>query len=225
MTLRISIPFGYKLADTTLEFDFSELRKDKRFVISEDSDKFPDSEYSKDMQTLPDQRFIDKYFRVLESHLELRRQILEIFHLFTANTFGESKFDISTSWINVLEEGERILPQRYSNCFYSGVLYFGKEYDAEKGCAETKLSNPLKYELSNTINPFRKPQNGLISATESDVYLKPFTGGLYFYPANIIHSSLPHIGSTRYSLGFNFVSNDGIHALESSWNPKWVNYL
>ena len=222
MTLRISIPFGYRLADTTLEYDFTELRKDTRHIY-QSLEGNEDTGYVKDRETLSETRYTEKYYRVLEQHIDLKHNILDIFHLFAKNTYGDYRFKITTSWLPLIKEGESIQVHRHANCFYSGLLYYGEEYGEES--ARLRLVNPLANELPNTLNTGRDDNiemNGLVCTTEQNVYLRPFTGGLYFFPANIWHNSGPHIGPPRYSLAFNIAVDDVLLNADSSYDPKWL---
>tara|TARA_R100000234_G_C5000507_1_gene180127 strand:- start:89 stop:733 length:645 start_codon:yes stop_codon:yes gene_type:complete len=211
--LQISTPFAYYLASNKLDFDFTELRKDPRTLWVSDQKKF-DPDATKHLST---KEYHESFFRVLESHPNLKTEITECFNLFLQEIYGQVKGRITTSWINTLEEGDKIGLHRHTNCFYSGILYFGEHYDEDS--AELCLINPLQNTLNTCIPPWYYPNKR--NKTQDDTYLKPFTGALYFFPSNVFHEAGAHKGPDRLSLAFNFVIDSDIWNNDSSQIEAW----
>ena len=200
MKLNIHKPFSYRIASTQIDYDFTELRKDKRFVGVSPKNINDNTKYT-------EQEFVEKYFRILESYPDLKKQILDAFHVFSSNVYGQKKFDISTSWLNELLDGEHISPHNHTNCVFSGVLYHDT-YDEK--CAVLNLRNPIDI------------GNDLFCEQEVEAQLRPYTGGLYIFPSQIWHSSSMHLGAPRYSLAFNFVLTEPVYNYDSSFDYSWI---
>ena len=211
MKVNIHKPFSYKIASTEIDYDFTELRKDQRFLATkEPKDKaitgyrnwvgdFDSAKSKKD--------FINKHFRILESYPDLKKLILDAFHVFSSNVYGPKKFEISTSWLNEIRDGEHIPPHNHTNCVFSGVLYYDT-YDEKS--AILNLRNPIDI------------GNDLFCQQEVEAQLRPFTGGCYFFPALMMHSSSMHKGKERYSLAFNFVLTEPVYNYDSSIDLSWL---
>ena len=124
--------------------------------------------------------------------------------MFLSEIYGPVEAKIVTSWINTLKDGDSIDLHRHTNCFYSGVLYFGEHYN--KDSSKLWLINPLKNTLHNYIPKWYNPDKR--NSTQDDIYIEPYTGALYFFPSNIYHEANIHKGSDRSCLAFNFVINE-----------------
>tara|TARA_R100000353_G_C6427341_1_gene174928 strand:+ start:37 stop:666 length:630 start_codon:yes stop_codon:yes gene_type:complete len=201
MKLDISTPFAYYIADGVLDFDFTDIRNDKRITYQETVDV-------KDMKS-----YHYKYFRVLESYPSLRDALTDRFNLFLQHTFGNIESKISTSWLTNLRDGDRITRHTHANCFYSGILYFGKNYDDTT--ARLTLENPLANQLHTIIPQYYRAHNSH-HPTLDNIALTPVTGGFHFFPAHIAHYSTVHTGEDRQSLAFNFVINSNIYCKDST---------
>lgn len=206
----ISTPFAYYVASHTLEFDFSELRKDPRNDFRIYGQKGYNFDDTKDLST---REYHDKFYRVLDSHLSLKTKITKCFNEFLNTIYGPLEAKIVTSWINTLKDGDNIALHRHTNCFYSGLLYYGEHYD--KDSSKLWLINPLKNTLHNFIPKWYQTE-ARHNATQDDVFLTPSTGALYFFPSNIYHEASVHKGLDRSCLAFNFVIDSDIWNNDSS---------
>tara|TARA_R100001086_G_scaffold235739_1_gene158803 strand:+ start:1059 stop:1703 length:645 start_codon:yes stop_codon:yes gene_type:complete len=211
--LNISTPFSYYVCSDTLDYDFTELRKDKRTVWVSDQKSYN----ADDTKHLGTKEYHEKFFRVLESYPSLKKLITDSFNSFLREIYGPVEGRIITSWINTLEEGDQIGLHRHNNCFYSGILYYGEHYD--KDSARLWLINPLQNTLNTFIPKYYNPHKR--NRTQDNVYLEPFTGALYFFPSNIFHEAGIHKGPNRSSLAFNFVIDSDIWNNDSSQISQW----
>jgi len=211
--LNISTPFAYYIGSNQLNSDFTELRKDPRTVwVSDQKSYNPD--YTKDLTT---EEYHEMFFRVLESYPALKAEITECFNWFLNQLYGQVEGKIVTSWINTLEDGDRIGLHRHTNCFYSGILYFGEHYNEDS--TQLCLVNPLQHTLYNHIPKYYYGSKH--NKTQDNIYLKPFTGALYFFPSNVFHEAGIHKGANRSSLAFNCVIDSNIWGNDSSQIAKW----
>jgi len=199
--LNVSTPFAYYVGSEKLEFDFTELRKDPRNDFRISGQKGYNFDDTKDLST---REYHDKFYRVLDSHPSLKTEITKCFNLFLKEIYGPLEARIVTSWINTLKDGDSIALHRHTNCFYSGVLYYGEHY--EKKASKLWLINPLKNTLHNFIPKEYNPDKH--NATQDDIFTTPSTGALYFFPSNIYHEAPIHKGLDRSCLAFNFVINE-----------------
>ena len=220
MTLNIDTPFAYYLGHGIIDdFDFTDIRNEKNIVASERQvrDTKKGQKWVEDVNTLGVEKFHDKYYRILESHTNLRDNLTNKFKLFLENTYGNLTAKITASWITRLEEGDEIAHHKHSNCFYSGLLYFDEEYGVESAALEIK--NPLAG-MSEIIVPDWHRKKACKSM--DGITIQPKTGAYYFFPSICYHSSpFPHVGKPRKSLAFNFVLDSPLWLFDSSSNPKW----
>ena len=219
MTLNISTPFAYYVGHGTLDFDFTDIRKEERITWSANQKQADD--FNQEAQTLGLENFHNKYYRILESYPKLREQITYNFNLFLKHTQGDIRAKISTSWLTYLEEGENNQKHRHSNCFYSGVLYIDEEYP--EGAAVLELENPLP-QFHETIIPQHYAQavkQDSNNKSLDNLFIKPHKGLYLFFPSHIMHGTVPHKGDPRKSLAFNFVFDSPIYSFDSTYNPKW----
>lgn len=219
MTLHIDTPFAYYVGHGIIDdFDFTDIRNEKRTVASERQMRNPSKQkWLEDVETLGVEKFHDKYYRILESHTNLRDNITNKFRLFLENTYGSLAAKITASWITCLEEGDEITNHMHSNCFYSGLLYFDEEYGVES--APLEIKNPLT-NMSETIVPSWHRKKSCKSI--DSITITPRTGAYYFFPSICNHyTPSPHVGKPRKSLAFNFVIDSPLWLFDSSYNPKW----
>ena len=219
MTLNITAPFAYYVGHGEIsDFNFSDLRKDKRITLApEQSNR---SDYEKEMTDLPLDHFHNKYFRILEYHTELRDRLTYDFNLFLENTYGNILAKISTSWLTCLEEGDTITTHRHSNCFYSGVLYIDEEYGED--AARLQIENPIA-KLHETVIPrhYNTTKEKANNKSADNITVRPYKGAYYFFPSVCFHSTNRHVGEPRKSLAFNFVLDMPVYNADSTYNPKW----
>ena len=203
MKLNISTPFAYYVADGVLkDFDFTDIRNDKRIT------------YQEPVEVEDVKSYHYEYFRILESYPSLRDALTNHFNLFMYHTFGTIESKISSSWLTNLRDGDSIERHTHANCFYSGVLYFGKDYDGTT--TRLVLENPLRNQL-HTLIPDHYREHSNHHKTLDSISLEPVTGGFHFFPAHIAHySASEHKGKDRQSLAFNFVINSDIYSMDSS---------
>lgn len=210
------VPFGYLIGSDNVEYDFTDLRKDKTFVLNnKQRAEEPSASCTKDLQSLSDTEFIDKYMRILENYLELKYIIESRFKSFMFNSFNDDfKCKITTSWLTKLNQGDSIELHRHQNCYYSGLLYYGEEYN--ESSAHLYLQNPINLE-----GYYKFPMHNY-NLMHTDFPLVPSTGALYFFPSRLQHFSRSHIGNTRYSLAFNIVPTASFISGDSSFNYEWI---
>ena len=201
MKLDIYKPFSYKVASTQIDYDFTELRKDKRTVGVCRENLNDHTKYT-------EQEFVEKYFRILEDYPDLKKLILDAFHVFSSEIHPNKKFAMSTSWIAEVLDGGNFSSHNHTNCVYSAVLYHDT-YD--ENSAVLHLRNPIMI------------GNELSCVNEDEAHLRPYTGGLYFFPAQMMHYTSKQKGEPRYSLACNFVLTDPIYNFDSSFDPSWLN--
>ena len=214
--MNVIVPFGYYVGADVINYDFKDLRKDDRIVLN-GLQRFrnPDAQHTIDIQTQTQDYCTEHYLRILETYPALRDLIEARFNMFAYKILGKDyKFKISTSWLTKLEAGDGIHPHSHHNCYYSGILYFGKDYS---DAVHLVLGNPVPDTVSNSF-PFGDEHN--IMAT--DFTLQPFTGALYFWPSHIKHFSGPHMGESRVSLPFNLVATENIYNGDSTIKAEWV---
>ena len=201
MKLNIHRPFSYRIASTHIDYDFTELRKDKRIVGVSPKNINDTSKYT-------EKEFVEKYFRILEYYPDLKKLLLDAFHVFSSQIHPDKKFALSTSWKAEVVDGENFTYHNHTNCVYSAVLYHDT-YD--ENSAVLSLENPIKI------------GSDLCCKDEEIAHLRPYTGGLYIFPSQIWHSTSTQKGGVpRYSLACNFVLTDPIYNFDSSLDLSWL---
>lgn len=129
--------------------------------------------------------------------------------------YTKNKFVITTSWLNEIRKGGRILEHVHQNSFYSGLLYFQNDYSQ---------AVPLEYRHPNRYTTQISPQCENPFHTEGS-WIPPLVHNLLIlFPSQIIHCSNTHLGSPRKSLAFNvmptgFVGTGG----DSVYDTQWLN--
>ena len=194
------IIFNIPIEVCKIDFNFTELRKDKRHVYNLGQEKkINDNDINK--------------VRILENYPELAKILLEQVHLYTGNLGIENEYIITTSWLTIVEEGETIDNHTHNNCQFSGVLYYGEDYkDAE---------------LLNFVNPFIAMDGFELKITGDCGYftncqIVPKTGVLVIFPSFIEHfaqtnkTKLP-----RKSLAFNVYPKGIIGQGDGLLNTEW----
>jgi len=184
-----------------VDFDFTALRQDIRYAhnaAQEGHGTFHAGQY-----------------RILESHIELKKLLEFKFDRFFENLYGvDCKNKITTSWMTRIEKGDSVHIHNHRNCQWSGVLYYG-EYD-DNSC-------PLMFE--NPLPPlfsFHHQSDDHCQA-HSDIAIPPKTGQAVFFPAFIPHYSHAHRSDiTRQSLAFNLVPTTHMVSGDSSLNYEWI---
>lgn len=217
MTLKISTPFAYYLGHGILdEIDFTDIRNDERIVWTPNQKKGTD--FIKEADTLGLEKFHQKYYRILESYIDLRDNITDKFNLFLKNTYGDITAKITSSWLTCLEdEGDEIITHRHANCFYSGILYFDEEYDKET--VHLELRNPLTNIVETMVPPWYREDSHCKAV--DNIMLIPDKGAYFFFPAICYHGTEPHKGKKRKSLAFNFAIDRQVWSHDSSYVPEW----
>tara|TARA_R100000152_G_C6771013_1_gene197401 strand:+ start:1375 stop:2046 length:672 start_codon:yes stop_codon:yes gene_type:complete len=209
------IPFGYHIGHDKLDYNFRDLRKDNNVSLNASQRlRYPDDPMSIDLHTLSNEELTDKYLRILEKYPELKALIESRFNMFAYKMLAyDYKFKISTSWLTRLDPGDHIDNHRHHNCYYSGLLYYGKNYN---NAAPLILENPIS---KTTDYNFPTREHNIMM---HDFTLQLFTGALYFFPSGIRHFTTINQGETRQSLAFNIVPTVPIYSGDSSFNYEWV---
>lgn len=211
--MNINLPFAYVTGSDKIEFDFTELRKDTRYVLNDDQ-VLRDEQLDYLKGKTPKEMVTD-HFRILEDYKDLKDLILRMFSSFCTATYGRPfKFKISTSWLTKLQEGDAIQPHNHGNCFYSGILYYGDNYVDASGLW---LMNPLSGTISNQFDL----GNGS-HPTHTSLYITPQEGGLHFWPSCILHYAKKNRSEDRVSLAFNFILTEPVYSFDSSFDPRWI---
>ena len=212
------IPFGYCVGVDHIDYDFKHLRKETDFTLNnQQAARQAPAKQVMDHEMMSGEDFSNKYLRILEKHPRLRDLIEARFNMFMYRIHNfDYKFKITTSWIVKLYDGDVIQPHNHNNCYYSGILYYGKDYP--KNSAELMLRNPIEDTMRNV---FPKVEDNF-NVMKNDFPVVPSTGALYFWPSQILHYSAPHEGEPRYSCPFNLVPTAAVFAGDSSQNYKWI---
>lgn len=127
----------------------------------------------------------------------------------------KNKFVITTSWINKIEKGGRVLEHVHQNSFYSGLLYFQDNYSQ---------AVPLEYRNPNRYNTQISPrcENPFHSGGS---WIPPLVHNLLIlFPSRLIHCSNTHLGPPRKSLAFNVMPTGFVGAGgDSVYDTEWLN--
>ena len=130
--------------------------------------------------------------------------------------YTKNKFVITTSWLSKLDRGGRILQHVHQNSFYSGCLYFQKDYSQ---AIPLEYINPKLY-TAQIVPECEQPIHGTCGFTI------PLEHNLLtLFPSQINHATGIHEGPPRKSLAFNimpagFVGNGG----DSVYDTQWLNF-
>ena len=158
--------------------------------------------------------------RVLESYPQIKKVLLDAFIPFAKEIMlFSNEFDISTSWLTRMEKGDESPVHLHANSFWSGVYYYGEEYDD---------ASPLAFEhpLSNHIKDFGffiKP-DGINEYNGLENIIYPRKNQLLLFPSYLKHSVYEQKSEkTRYSLAFNIVPIGHYGGGDSQYNTKWFN--
>jgi len=221
--MKTSIPFGYVIVEDTIDdYDFTDLQNDPRPTLGADQGSKPQfKEIAKRMNETDPKTLVLEQTRILEDYPDLKEIIESRFNLFIYDIYGwDYKCKVTTSWITHLTKGDKVHPHGHNNCFYSGILYFGKYYD---NSTNLQLVNPLtgtmRYLLAN-----RSIEEGRNPNVQVDNYeLAPYTGAMYFWPSQIWHATnVLQTDEVRQSLAFNFVPTENIYGGDSSLFTEWI---
>ena len=160
---------------------------------------------------------VSKDIRILESYPEIKKILLDQFISFSYQVLGlNNQFEISTSWLTKTVKGESAFTHAHSNCFWSGVYFYGEKY-----CESSPLvfENPLKSTLLTGIFPYPT------RATDHNKFeyeLLPCKNTLVLFPSYLKHKILEHKSEfPRYSLAFNIVPIGEYGVEDSTYNTSW----
>ena len=190
--------FATNVFSTTLEVDTTELKEDKYFNNSVQSDK------ENLIRANPSFRVLDKYPDIekalLNKWLEVARAVFNY----------KEDFVITTSWITKNKYGMSSQTHHHKNSFYSGVYYFDT-YDKDSAMLEfsTPLANHPDFLLEPTAYNIRNCPSWSV---------KPKTNLLLLFPSYLDHRVTLHKGKTdRKSLAFN-IAPIGVYGICDSQN-------
>lgn len=159
-----------------------------------------------------------KQDRVLEDYPNSKAILTSYFNSFMKLHFKyEHEFVITTSWINILKKGESKRSHYHNNCFWTGIFYYGEDYD--KGSGSLILSNPLAEKSGIAV----AEPNGVRNPLTNDAILHPEPNLLTFFPSYIRHGVQPVVSDhARYSLAFNFMPVGEFGYSDGVINPQWL---
>tara|TARA_B100000886_G_scaffold294688_1_gene221235 strand:- start:832 stop:1434 length:603 start_codon:yes stop_codon:yes gene_type:complete len=156
--------------------------------------------------------------RILEllSLTLIKNQLTELINTFFNKVgYRRNKFVITTSWINKIEKGGRILEHLHGNSFYSGCLYFQDDYSQ---------ATPLEYRHPNRYTRQICPrcEDPFHSGCS---WIPPVVPNLLIlFPSQIIHCSDTHLGPPRKSLAFNIMPTGFVGDIgDSVYDTEWLN--
>ena len=197
--MNIFAPFSIPLLSTTINYDFTELRKDTRFVYNKGQVA---GKYTQDNH------------RILESYPKLKKNLLDVSLEYIKIVGLTQDYVITTSWLTKSCKGESITVHHHKNCQFSGVLYYGEDYT---NANPLMLINPTS-ELDN----FEQPPTG-ITGLFNDFKVIPQTGLLIVFPFFLKHyMDTQEKDVTRHSLAFNIHPTKVIGAGDSKVDVKWL---
>jgi len=197
--MAIFTPFSIPILSTKVDYDFSELRKDTRFV------------YNKGQAG---GSFTEDNFRILEHYPALKDYLLDKSIEYIKSIGLTQNYTVTTSWLTKTCKGESIMVHRHLNCQFSGVLYYGEDYTNANPLI---MINPTA-ELDNFEQPVSQG-NAFFSNFES----YPTTGMLILFPAYLKHYVDKHQEDvTRHSLAFNLHPTGVIGSGDSKVDTKWL---
>ncbi len=196
--MQIIEPFSYIFGQEKIEYDTSELKKEKLIANSSKQGEAPRLEA----------------FRILEKYPDIKDRINESFNNFIKEAFlWETEFRVTTSWLTKLGKGESVHPHNHLNSFYSGLLYFDNYTDED---CELRFQNPIKDSMPIALGSSKKP-----NAMTKDIGIRPENNLIVFFPSWITHYSLPNESKERRSLAFNFMPRDSYGFSDSYFDPRW----
>jgi uncharacterized protein (TIGR02466 family) len=157
--------------------------------------------------------YSSKKFNVLNDHIELKSDILNVFNFFKNEilNYHSTSFEITTSWITKVGSNSISHFHNHKNCLYSGVLYF----DDLENCAPIEFSDDNLKPQSFMVN---KPSNfNNYNCSTWSIY--PAKNNILFFPSYLNHRVGLHKSNTpRYSLAFNLIPNGIFGYCDSSLN-------
>ncbi len=117
-----------------------------------------------------------------------------------ANGFNkDTKFEISSLWININSTGDYNLPHIHPNCDMSGVFWISTPEDSGQLVFESPNAFGQNRQISKYSDEIKSRTNAY-PAFDVD----PHEGTIMFFPASLYHSvSVNKCKDTRISAGFN----------------------
>lgn len=205
----VSFPvFFIPFAEFKLDFDFTELQKDDRWIKgTAQRENF--GRYDTEM-------YPDRY-RILDKYPQLSRLILSKFFQYTNEIGIDTDFVLTTSWLTKCEKGDTIAGHAHKNCEFSGILYYDDDYTNQPPLL---FSNPI-LRCFTTFAP--APDSGLTTGYTNDWNRLPESGLLLFWPSYIAHSMYAkETSKPRRSLAFNFAPRGDWGHGDSTMNTSWL---
>ena len=159
--------------------------------------------------------------RILESYPQIKKVLLDAFLSFASEVMmlKNVNFDITTSWLTKMEKGDSSPLHLHANSFWSGVYYYGEEYEQ---------ASPIEFEhpLINHIKDygFYIQPDGMNEYNTLKTGMYPQKNQLILFPSYLKHRICEHKSDkTRYSLAFNIVPIGGYGYGDSQYNTEWFN--
>jgi len=197
--MNIFAPFSIPILFTEIDYDFSDLRKDTRFVYNKGQ---ANGKYTQDQH------------RILESYPTLKTTLLNASLEYITAVGLTKDYTITTSWLTKSCKGESISIHHHKNCQFSGVLYYGEDYT---NANPLWLINP-----TSEIDNFEQPVTG-ITGLFNDFKVIPQTGMLIVFPFFIKHyMDIQEKDVIRNSLAFNIHPTKVIGMGDSKVDAKWL---
>ena len=155
--------------------------------------------------------------RVLEKMTSSKKYLTNICNDLFQNTLKyPCEFKITTSWFTRAKKDVESEYHNHRNCFYSGVLYFGKYEEDTVGQIEF-------------ISPIQNYYNYDITPTEWNIFnarswsITPQHGLVIFFPSFLFHKIKRHNSKNiRRSLAFNIIPVGQYGDYDSSFNAEWI---
>lgn len=190
MTTPLVFPvFSSPISALQIDEDLSDLKilaKKEKFVGSDNEEYGSYKCYVSDTNT-----FLNDFPR--------EKSIIEGYFDFFKNEimkFGNTQFQMTTSWVTKTVKGSQSQYHRHKNCLYSGVLYLDTIEDGA----------PIIFDNENL-----NPSSFLLIPTEWNIYnsstwvIQPKENLVVFFPSYLRHKIGIHKSKTpRYSIAFNF---------------------
>ena len=154
--------------------------------------------------------------RVLEEYPNIKKIILNKFKEIAKNNLGYNcDFKISTSWFTKIEKGGYADFHVHRNCMYSGIYYFGNNYNKGSGklCFRSHIQHYSDYHIQSS-------NKDVLSATSWSILPEPKK--IVLFPSYLEHAILEHNeDAIRYSLAFNFYPVGEYGIGDSTHNTYW----
>lgn len=128
-------------------------------------------------------------------------------YVFDILCFNKINLYITSSWINLHQNGDCAQPHVHQNSIFSGVLYL--DVPNEKS-GQITFHFPFQFPtfISNTIYPEVKNRNIYNSHSWS---FNPTSGDLLIFPSHVMHDvGVNRSNQNRYSLSFNYFAKGKI---------------